>query len=408
MVVSITERVVKAMFDIGLSEFEVTERTVNADNDYIYHANIKNAPTVCPACNSNHIVIHKKHDRMIRDLNEYEHRVGIIIHGRRYQCKDCGNTFSDELNCVDKSGRLTKRLIAHIQQECFEKTFKIIAEEYGISQPSIRRLFDDYVEDLSAAYSLDAPQVLGIDEVHLHSQYRGVFVDVLGQRVIEMTETRSKPVVKKFLSSIPHKENIQCVTMDMWQPYKDAVNEVLPNVPIVIDKFHVIKELNNALESIRKTLRKDMEKESRVSLKNMRFLFLTGAENLSPRQSKQLNDLLDEYPQFKTPYFLKEAFRDMYQFAKTREEAEDIYSRWVAANIEEGCTAYDGFMTTVSHWYNEIFNYFDNRYTNAQTESLNNVIREIDRAGRGYTFPVLRAKVLFRHITANKKSKFSF
>lgn len=395
------------MLDIGLPELEIIERTIDENNDYTYQATVKASPSDCPECGSVHIVKHKKHDRMIRDLNEYEHRVGIVIHGHRYQCKECGNTFGEDLNCVDKSGRLTRRLITKIQLECFDKTFKDIADEYGISQPSVKRLFEDYVDELSESYTLYSPQVLGIDEVHLHSQYCGVFVDVLGQKVIEMTENRNKVTVKKFLKSLPDNHKIQCVTMDMWQPYKDAVIDVLGDVPIVIDKFHIIKELNKALEDIRRTLRKDMEKESRVSLKNMRFLFLTGGENLTPRQSKQLDLLFETYPQFQTPYLLKEAFRNIYQFAESREEAEQLYADWVQANADEGCCAFDGFISTVGNWYTEIFNYFDNRYTNAQTESLNNVIREVDRAGRGYTFPVLRAKILYRHITA-KKGKFTF
>lgn len=117
--------------------------------------------------------------------------------------------------------------------------------------------------------------------------------------------------------------------------------------------------------------------------------------------------LLEEYPQFKTPYYLKEAFRNIYQFAETRADAERFYADWVRANEDEDCHAYDSFIATVENWHTEIFNYFDNRHTNVQTESLNKVIREIDRAGRGYTFPVLRAKVLYRHITA-KKGKFNF
>lgn len=344
---------------------------------------------------------------MVRDLNEYEYRIGIIIHGHRYQCKECGNTFGEELNCVDKSGRLTKRLITMIRLECFDKTFKDIANEYGISQPSVKRIFEDYVDELPESFMPYSPQVLGIYEVHLHSQYCGVFVDVLGQKVIEMTENRNKVTVKKSLESLSENYKTQCVTMDMWQPYKDAVIDVLGDVPIVIDKFHIIKELNKALEDIRRTLRKDMEKEIRVSLKNMRFLFLTGSENLTPRQSKQLDILLEAYPQFKTPYYLKEAFRNIYQFAESREDAEKLYADWVQANKDEGCNAYDDFISMVGNWYTETFNYFDNRYTNAQTESLNNVIREIDRAGRGYTFPVLRAKTLYRHIIA-KKGKFTF
>lgn len=395
------------MYDIGLPEFEILKRETNKDNDYIYTVVPKSKMNWCPECGSAKIVKHKKHNRMIRDLNEYEHRVGIIIQGHRYQCKECQSYFGEDFDAVDKSERLTKRLKIAIQKECFEKTFKVIAEQYGISQPSVKRVFDEYIEEISADYKAYAPQVLGIDEVHLHSQYCGVFVDVLGQRVIEMTEDRNKVTVKEFLAALPDNQKIECVTMDMWRPYKDAVRDVLGNVPIVIDKFHIVKELNKTLEDIRRTLRKDMEKGNRVSLKNMRFLLLTGNDNLSPRQLNQLKLLLNEYPQFNVPYQLKEAFRDIYLYCTTREEAEQAYNEWIKTCHDINCTAYDSFIDTVENWHTEIFNYFDYRYTNAQTESLNNVIRETDRAGRGYTFEILRAKILFRGSIA-KKGKFNY
>ncbi len=49
----------------------------------------------------------------------------------------------------------------------------------------------------------------------------------------------------------------------------------------------------------------------------------------------------------------------------------------------------------VNNWMPEILNYFSHRVTNAYTESLNNLIRVMNRLGRGYSFEALRAKVLF-------------
>lgn len=395
------------MYDIGLPEFKVIDRITNQNNDYVYTVEPKNAVRWCPECGSERVVKHKKHTRNVRDLNEYEHRVGIIIQGHRYQCKNCGNTFGEDFDAVDKSEQLTKRLKATIQRECLEKTFKVVAEQYGISQPTVKRVFEEYINEVNKDYQPYAPQILGIDEVHLHKQYCGVFVDVTGQRVIEMTENRNKETIKSFLKSLPDKEKITCVTMDMFKVHKFAIKEVLPNATIVIDKFHVIKELNKALEDLRRRLRKDMSKEARISLKNMRFLFLTGVENLTQRQKEQLQAIFDEYPQFEMPYNLKEMLRDIYTYAKTKEEAERAYAYWVKLCEKNFCTEYFQFIRTVEYWHTEIFNYFDYRYTNAQIESLNNVIREIDRAGRGYTFDVLRAKVLFRGSIA-KKGKFNY
>jgi len=51
----------------------------------------------------------------------------------------------------------------------------------------------------------------------------------------------------------------------------------------------------------------------------------------------------------------------------------------------------------MANWHTEIFNYFEHRITNAYTESFNAIARKMDRMGRGYSFEVLRAKLLLKH-----------
>lgn len=60
-------------------------------------------------------------------------------------------------------------------------------------------------------------------------------------------------------------------------------------------------------------------------------------------------------------------------------------------------------VSAFQNWMPEILNYFAHPVTNAHTESLNNLIRVIDRVGRGYSFKALRAKVLFTEGTLQKK-----
>ena len=60
-------------------------------------------------------------------------------------------------------------------------------------------------------------------------------------------------------------------------------------------------------------------------------------------------------------------------------------------------------LKTVKSWYTEIFNYFDYRYTNAFTECFNGIIKKMNRAGNGYSFEVLRAKMLYGTAATNHK-----
>ena len=103
-------------------------------------------------------------------------------------------------------------------------------------------------------------------------------------------------------------------------------------------------------------------------------------------------------------YAFKEEFRAIYT-CKTRKEAEDVFYWW-RTGVEAKETEYPQFanvVATVENWYEEIFNYFDYRYTNATTKSINNLIKSIAKAGRGYDFPVIRAKMLYK-TKATKKT----
>ena len=57
--------------------------------------------------------------------------------------------------------------------------------------------------------------------------------------------------------------------------------------------------------------------------------------------------------------------------------------------------AFKELTTAVDNWKPEIFAYFDHKKTNAYTEGMNSVIRNVDRPGRGYSFDAIRAKVLY-------------
>jgi transposase len=394
-------------YEIGLSEFDIVKRITTEAGDYIYTVMPKERPEVCPNCGSKHIHVHKPATRNVRDLHEDKHRVGLIILGKRYRCIDCGTTIAMDYPSIYGSGKMTNRLREHLKQESFFHTFQFLSESYDISTPTIMKLFRGQADIFDKAYALLTPKVLGIDEVYLHNEYCCIFIDVLGKKIIEITPTRSKPIIIKMLNRFANKEQISCVTMDMWRPIGDAVNQVLPGVPVVVDKHHVIKELLNALEGIRKDIvRGIQDTKQRKSLKNNCLLLLHSAEYLSSIENQHLQELFLTYPQFETPYYLKEAFRDIY-LTKTRDEAEKEFDEWIVVCRKEGVTKFNTFINAVLNWKTEIFNYFDSPYTNAETESLNNTIRELDRAGRGYTFDVLRAKTLFKKMYPEHK-KFSF
>ena len=80
---------------------------------------------------------------------------------------------------------------------------------------------------------------------------------------------------------------------------------------------------------------------------------------------------------------------------------------WKKGITDDVKDAYLPLTKALKNWEDEIFAYFDHPITNAYTESLNSLIRVINRLGRGYSFEALRAKILFTE-GVKKKTKPSY
>lgn len=90
--------------------------------------------------------------------------------------------------------------------------------------------------------------------------------------------------------------------------------------------------------------------------------------------------------------------------ARTRQDAEAFFDAWKVKITPEVEAHFQPILTAFENWHDEIFAYFDHPITNAYTESLNSLIRVINRNGRGYSFEALRAKVLYTEGTHRQAS----
>lgn len=387
-----------------MEPYEFLQKKTHKDENGDYHIELVTAVQMdcCPYCSGDSITKNGSKPKSIRDINMFGGRVELLVDNPRYRCKSCGHTFMHPYESIEQNQRMTVRLRNYIKDQSLRRSFTSLEDELGVSDTIIKRIFLERIEELDAARVLKAPRVLGIDENHLHRNYRAVFTDVENGRILEILPDRNKSSIKRFIKSLPDYQNIKCFTMDMWKGYLNAVYELLPNAVVVVDKFHVIKQLNQALDSIRVRLRSSQDKKERKKLRYSRYNLLHNMEDLTAKQQAQLEELFQEYPQFETPYYLKEEFRSIYN-CHTREEAQQAYALWKQHAV--GYKEFEAAADTVDEWYLEIFNYFVFPYTNAVTESLNKVINDIDNNGKGYSFDILRAKALYG-TKATKPAKF--
>ncbi|EQD24484.1 MAG: hypothetical protein D084_Lepto4C00430G0010 [Leptospirillum sp. Group IV 'UBA BS'] len=331
--------------------------------------------------------------------------MALSVDTRRFRCKSCGKTFYESLPNVDSKRSMTVRLKTWLEKRSLRHPFTHLAEETGVSNTTIREVFDDYGRQLQDSLRFETPEVLGIDEVHLIRRSRAVFTNIPSCYVIEMLPDRNKTTVGRYLSELPDKRRIWCVAIDMWRPYQDAVREALPGIPVVVDKFHVLKMANAALDALRKTVGGTISPQKRRALMRNRHLLLKRFSDLNEIQRKRLEEWGRDFPLLSKAHRAKERFYDLYE-ASSRSDAAKRYKEWDASLDNEIRPTFGPLLTAFQNWEGPILAYFDHRVTNACTESANNLIRAVQRMGRGYSFDVLRARILFVRHGAHRMKPF--
>ena len=380
------------------------DKVTEDEHDYHIHAHSLDNPTSCPDCQSKSIVGFGRNEKLVYDLPMHGKRVGIYFDTRRFQCKACGRTFLEQHSNFHAERNMTKRLVEWIGAQSLKRTFVSIAEETGVSEGTVRNIFRDYINDLEKKVRIETPTWMGIDEIHLVKP-RGVITNIENQTVVEVLANRSQETITKYLSTLPGREKIQYVAMDMWRPYRNAVNEVLPQAKIVIDKFHVVRLANDSLERVRKAMREQLSAKQKRGLLHDRFILIKREHDLNEKERFNLDGWTKNYPLLGQAYQAKEAFYGIYE-SKSIHEASARYEAWQKSIPPELHSHFSDLITAFSNWQPYILNYFHHPITNSYTESLNNLILIVDRMGRGYSFEALRAKILFTESAQFKKNKY--
>jgi transposase len=251
-----------------------------------------------------------------------------------------------------------------------------------------------------AARGFPQIKVICFDEISLHKGH-GKYVLVISAPevglVLDLLEDRTKATLLQWLEARGTEwcAAIEVACSDMWDAYQEAAAEKLPNAQRVVDRFHVMKNLNEALTKARRALQKEAEVDTQAALKGCRWLLVKNPENLNADQPQTLKGMLERSPELKACYELKETFRTLFNQKLDAATADKQLLKWIGEVEASPFKALQSFVKTLHHWWPQILNYFEGRHNNGFAEGVNLKIKMLNRRGYGYrNFKSFRLHVL--------------
>ena len=327
--------------------------------------------------------------------------VYIEFERRRTRCKHTGMVRQEPLEWLSETPGYTKRFAFYVGKRCQSSTIKEVADELHLDWKTAKNLEKEYMAEKLKRAGTNEPAVLGIDEISVRKghEYRIVVSDLEARRPIWFGgKDRSKESLDLFYASINslQKDNIRLAVMDMWPAFEKSTREQAPHAAIMYDKFHVIRHLNDALDTIRKQEYGRVSEKDRKFIKGKKYTLLSRQANLTTEGKKALKELLNANKRLNTAYLLKENFDQLWTYQREG-WARKFFDNWKASLKWQRLKPYEKFADMIERHWEGIAAYCrpENKVALGYVEGLNNKIRVIQRRAYGLRDEeYLRLKIL--------------
>ena len=327
------------------------------------------------------------HDKVVREwqhLNFFQHK--CILHAEVPRVRTVeGKVINVEVPWARPGSSFTL-LFEAFSMLLIESEMPInsAASLVGVNAQRIWTLFNYWVEKAKTKDDLSKVEILGIDETSTKKghNYVTVAVNMEERRVIYVTDGKGADCISKLQKHLEEKgvvkTQIRQACIDMSPAYISGITNSFPNVQITFDRFHVVKIINEAMDSVRKG-----ERHEFAMLKGHKYTFLKKEANLSQKQREEKYGLLTLYPVIANAYRLKEMFNEFWHF-NTIEEAGSFLAYWCDLVEESGIFPFQKAAKTIKAHWTGIVNYAESKLNNGILEGINGKIQLAKKRARGY------------------------
>ena len=333
---------------------------------------------------------------------------------RRVECPDCGVKV-EQIPWAEGKHACCNVFRHFLAGWARRLTWKETAECFGTSWDTVCRSVKWIVNYGLEHRDTEGVEALGVDEVAYrmgHTYMTLLYqIDSGSRRLLGVVAGRTKKSLESLFEEFGTEwcAGIKVVCSDMWRPYLDVVAEMLPNCLNVLDRFHIVKKLSEAVDQVRREETARLREEGyEPVLKNSRYCFLKRKSNLTRNQKRKLKDILRYNLKIVRAYLLKDSFDAFWEYNSPK-WAEWFLKEWCAKAMRSRIEPMKKFVRTLRAHEELLMNYFKTGkvYSSGIVEGLNRKIDLSIRKAYGYRSFELMKTSLFHTLGELPEPEFT-
>lgn len=238
-----------------------------------------------------------------------------------------------------------------------------------------------------------------IDEKQIGKKMYSIMTNAKTGKIALLAQTMKPEELKQAMENYLSEKlsDVRSVSCDMSPSYKKFAKDIFPNTQLVVDKFHVIKHLMDALQQVRKQIKtqcinneKTLAKQTTDNpdsektwsdielLERSRYILCKMQPDWEEDEKEMMEHLFNSYPLLQTAYELTQQLRRWYNgrnVGKNLRTLEMELYIWCDKVSQSRISAFRGVRKMIEKHQDDILNYFKEGQTNAKAENMNGKIQ---------------------------------
>jgi len=295
----------------------------------------KNGRPICSGCGRPGPGYDRLPQRRFEFVPLWGMAVYFVYAMRRVNCPTCGVTV-ERVPWADGKCHLTTSYRWFLARWAKHLSWEEVA---GLFRTTWRNVFESVKHAVSWGLehrNLGGIEAIGVDEIQWRRGHR--YLTLVYQiedgmkRLLWVAEERTEESLRGFFKMLTDevRGSIRFVCSDMWQPYLNVIAEQVRQAVHVLDRFHIMKKMNEAIDKVRRSETRQLEEDGyEPVLKHSRWCLLKRRENLTEKQTVKLAELLKYNLKSVRSYLLREDFQRFWEYTSPG---------WAGKFLDQWCT----------------------------------------------------------------------
>lgn len=250
---------------------------------------------------------------------------------------------------------------------------------------------------------------MAVDEKMIDEEFYTVLTNRQTGKIALLAETLRVDELGNLIDKMGDaRQLVKEVTADLSPTYERFCEQSFPQATVIADKFHVVKHIVEATQTMRLRLKQEelsalplskrqrrevelatklINGETRIEmLTRSRYLLFKRQANWTHTQQKRAQLLFETYPSLHTAYQLTEQLRhwlDRKNIGKKDWELEKELIEWYEVAEQQKLPEIENLIRLIGNNEQKIMNYFINGKTNAKAEAMNSKIQRFITSNYG-------------------------